>query len=339
VTSPPSRGRGTIDSEPICYFDVDMLGEVTRIYVTCDDGRCIRDYEPEDGDELNFLEFDVGTQVTYDRDGSFNPGPPRWIRMRVSSNPPQIPGGNIAVSAVYDFIGYTTTGLPVDSVFFDRTVGMQIDYDPDNLPDNATSVGIAAWDPDKRVWVFQPQATGRVAGVGTATADVTHFSTFVVMATTGEVVEEAPESEAPSSPAEPAPATFSASDLTIAPVVENLWGPVPFVTRSGREVAILATITNSGAEEGTYTAELEFDGSVVGTHEVELAAGQSQQVRFQVSNVANGEYAVRVANLSGEFTSSSSINWWLLGALFALAAAMLALYYVREQKRRRLAGE
>ncbi|MFW6056277.1 MAG: CARDB domain-containing protein, partial [Chloroflexota bacterium] len=337
VSPPPSpQGGGTVYVEPTCWFDVDMLGEVTRIYVSCDDGRCIQDYEPEDPDDLHFLEFNQGTQVTYQRDDRYNPGPPRWIRMRVSDDPPAIGGNNVAVSEVYNFTGYTATGLPINSVYFDKTVGMQIDYDPDNLPDNATSVGIAAWDPEANEWVIQPQSTGRVAGVGTATADISHFSTFAVLATTGETVEEAP---APS----PTPASqsegpeFSSSNLVVSPMMQKLWGPVPFVLRTGHDATISATISNTGDAEGTYTAELKFDGTTVGTQEVTLGSGESKQVRFEVSNLKNGEYKITLGTLTGNLTSQSEVNWWLLGGLMAVIVGTAALIFARERKRRRLA--
>ena len=339
ITSPaPSRTRRTVEVEPICYFDVDMLGEVTRIYVTCDDGRCIRDYSPEDPDELHFLDFESGTEVSYETDRHFSPGPPRWIRMRVSDDPPSIRGNYVAVSKVYDFIGYTATGHPVSSVFFDRAVGMQLDYDPDNLPDNTTSVGIAMWDPEEEEWIIQPQSTGRVAGVGTATADVTHFSTFVVMATTGETVEEAAAPAPPHEPPEaPTPARFTGSNLLITPLTEKLWGPLPLITRIGHDATISVTVTNAGEEAGVYTAELKFNDETLGSQDIRLAAGESSLVQFQVSNISNSEYEVELAELTDTLTVYNEVNWWLSGTLIALVLAILAFLFARERKRRRIA--
>ena len=236
-----------------------------------------------------------------------------------------------AVSDVYTFIGYTATGKEVSIVMFDREVGMELDYDPDNLPDNTVSVGIAGWDPEEEEWVVHPEATGRVAGIGTATADVTHFSTFAVLATTGEAEEEAEE---PVSviPAGTIPARFRADGLTIEPTTERFWGPLAFVTRIGRDAVVVASIVNTGEEAGTYTAELLLDGEVVGWQDVELGAGEGKQVRFQMNNVSKGVYTVALAGLSGMFASSQSVNWWLIAVVCALIAGLILVVALRRRR-------
>ena len=333
-------GSSAPESEPICWFDVDMLGNVTRIYVSCQDGACLANYEPEDPDDIHFLDFTRGTQVSYERNDRYNGGPPRWIRMRVSDEDFPLPGGTELVSEIYSFIGYTATGKEVTSVFFDREVGMELDYDPDDLPDNATSVGIAVWDPDEEEWIIMGESarSGRVAGVGTATADVTHFSTFAVLATTGETVEEPPAPvPTPEPPAEPVPARFSGSGLLVIPSVDKLWGPLPLVTLDGRDVTVTATVSNVGEQAGTYTAELSLNGEVIGTQDVELAAGEEKIVRFKIANVASGDYSVELAGMTGYFKSSRNINWWVLGSGIGAAVVALAVLLRKERRRRRLA--
>ncbi|MFC2008723.1 CARDB domain-containing protein [Chloroflexota bacterium] len=340
ITPPTVRGSRAPESEPTCWFDVDMLGNVTRIYVTCQDGACLSNYEPEDPDDIHFLEFNRGTQVAYERNGRYNGGPPRWIRMRVSDDDFPLPGGTSLVSEIYSFIGYTTTGKEVTQIFFDREVGMQLDYDPDDLPDNATSVGIAVWDPDEEEWIIMPQSqsSGRVAGVGTATADLRHMSTFAVLATTGETVEEPPApAPTPAPPAGPVPARFSGSGLLVNPSVERLWGPLPLVTVSGGDVTITATVSNLGEEAGTYTAELSLNGEVIGTQDVDLEAGEEKLVQFRIANVASGDYSVELAGMTGYFTSSRTINWWLLGSGIGIALAAVIVLLERERRRRRVA--
>ncbi|MBE9506397.1 MAG: hypothetical protein IMY84_06220, partial [Chloroflexi bacterium] len=300
-------------------------------------GRCLATYEPEDPDELHFLEFLKGTQVTYKRDGRYNNGPPRWVRMRVSDDPPRIPWGTTAVSEVYDFLGYTATGKVVTSVFFDGEVGMELDYDPDNLPDNTTGIGIAVWNERTGEWVIHPQSSGRVAGIGTATADVTSFSTFVVLATTGDAVEEAPApTPTPTPPAGPSPARFTGDGLLIQPAVEELWAPLVFLTRSGRNVTVTATIINGGEEEGTYTAELSLNGEIVGSQDVTVPGGESKLVKFRLSNVARGDYKIGIAGLSGTFSSSQQVNWWLIGSLIGLAALGLGILVARMRRKKQL---
>jgi len=50
---------------------------------------------------------------------------------------------------------------------------------------------------------------------------------------------------------------------------------------------------------------------------VTLEAGQSQPVSFTVSGLDYGQYQVEVAGLSGEFTTSRTINWWLIIVIIA----------------------
>jgi PKD repeat protein len=342
VTNPstPSGGGGGVDlaGEPTCFFDVDMLGEVTRIYVTCQDGRCIGNYEPDDPSDENYLEFTGGTRVTYNIDGEFNGGPPRWVRMREMDSPPPTSEGQVAVTAVYSFIGYTATGLPTDSIFFDAAVGMQLDYNPDALPENTTGVGIAGWNEETHQWEFLPQATGRVAGVGTATADVMHFSTFAVLATTGEAVSEAPAAViTPAVPAGSRPATFAGSNLQIEPAVERLWGPLTFITRTGNSVTITAIVENVGNESGIYVAELMLNGKVVGSQDVSLAGGEQKQVRFVVSRIAAGDYRVQIGELSGAFTSEREVTWWLIAVVIALAAGLAGWFALHQRRKKQIA--
>ncbi|MBN1151726.1 MAG: hypothetical protein JXA58_00820, partial [Dehalococcoidia bacterium] len=339
VRRPPSGGGGSASfSEPSCWFDVDMLGEVTRIYVTCQEGRCIGNYEPDDPSDENYLDFTIGTRVTYYLDEHFNGGPPRWVRMREMESPPPLSPGQVAVTPVYSFLGYTATGLQTDSVLFDSVVGMQLDYDPDDLPENATGVGIAGWNPDTHEWEFLPQASGRVAGVGTATADVLHFSTFAVIATTGEAVSEAPTpEETPAPPSTPIPARFVGQDLVVEPTTERLWAPVTFLKRVGNTVTITATIANLGEESGTYAAELMLNGEVIGSQDVVLEGGDSSQVRFVVSHLGQGDYTVQVAGMTGTFTSSSHVTWWLIALICVVSGATLVWYVLRRRRRRLIA--
>jgi len=327
IATAPRRSEMEID--PVCFFDVDMLGEVTRVYVTCDDGRCLANYETEDPDNVHFLDFTVGTRVTYVREGQFNPGPPRWVRMRESNIRYPVPQGAVMVSGVYTFTGYASTGLEVSEVVFDRDVAMELDYDPDSLPENTASVGIAAWDSAKNSWVIYPDSTDRVASVGTATADVRHFSTFVVLATTAE-----PGSE-PTLPEESAPAQFLASELSIQPSVKTYWGPLAYVIRRGKEVVVSASIVNDGGRAGTYSAELLLNGKVIGTQSVPLSTGEQKQVRFHVADVARGSYSVTLAGLEGAFTSDRSINWWLIAVTLCV---LLGTIYTVDRRLRRTRG-
>jgi hypothetical protein len=138
-----------------------------------------------------------------------------------------------------------------------------------------------------------PPDTGRVAEIGEENGLIKHFSTLAVVAQLA-----------------PSPAHFMASDLDIEQS-QKVWKNI-FVAATGEDVTITADVANDGGQEGTYTVELRINGETVDTTEVTLGAGQSQQVSFTLSGMDYGQYEVEVAELSGEFSVSQSINWWLI---------------------------
>lgn len=325
---PAAFGGGGFGVDPPCFFDVDMLGEVTRVYVTCNDSRCVQDYEPEDPSGRQFLDLTQGTQVTHDMEGQFFGSPPRWVRMRISDNPPPLPQGLVALSHVYDITGYTETGEPVSMVLFDRHVGMDLVYDPDDLPEDTTGIGIGYWNTATGQWELLPQSVGRVAGVGTATADVTHFSTFAVLATVP--VEEPPAREVVwQPPVEAAAASFTAHGLVVQPDTGHLWGPIRVLTHSGRSATVMVTVTNTGDAAGTFTAELLLDGASAGRREVNLDAGERTVLSFELRDLQNGVHRVEIAGLTTAFTTHQQVNWWLIiiaaAALIIIVAVILRI--------------
>jgi len=106
----------------------------------------------------------------------------------------------------------------------------------------------------------------------------------------------------------------------------------------GQEVLVTVNVTNIGGQEGTYIAELKLNGKTVDTKEVTLAAGQSQQVSFTVSGMDYGQYKVEVAGLSGEFTVSRSIKWWLIIGII-LAVGLITWAAIWWRKRRKKAAQ
>jgi hypothetical protein len=148
------------------------------------------------------------------------------------------------------------------------------------------------------------------AGVGTATARCDALQYIRVIA---KPVRQSVRRERllPGTPAAQ-PADICGRGLRIEPAVEKLWGPLPFVTRTGNTVTVVATIENVGDEPGTYTAELLLNNEVVGSQDVSLAAGEKKQVRFVMSGVSAGSYDVRIGELSGTFTSTREVTWCVI---------------------------
>jgi hypothetical protein len=119
--------------------------------------------------------------------------------------------------------------------------------------------------------------------------------------------------------------------------VERIWEPVTFVTRTGESATITANVANDGGQGGTYVVELKLNGEAVDTKIVTLDAGQSQQVSFTLSEMDYGQYEVEVAGLSGEFTTSRTITWWLI--IVIIAAIGLIIWGAVWARRRRRARQ
>jgi hypothetical protein len=192
----------------------------------------------------------------------------------------------------------------------------------DELPENALNVTMAYYDDVNGVWVLIESEAGGPNGVAelTLSAPINHFSIFGVLAE----LEPTPP---------PQPAHFVASGLNIEPSVERIWEPVTFVTKTGESVTITANVANDGWQEGTYTVELKLNGETVDTKMVTVGAGQSKPVSFTRAGLDYGQYEVEVAGLSGEFTTSRTITWWLI--LVIIAAIGLIIWGVVWGRRRR----
>jgi len=228
---------------------------------------------------------------------------------------PTLPGNTTAIMA----FNVTPAGAVFDKDIF-LTVGF------DQLPENALNATMAYYDDVNGVWVPVESEAGGPNGVAelTLSAPINHFSIF------GVLVELAP-------PSPPPPAHFVAGGLSIVTSVEKIWEPVTFVTKTGESVTITANVLNDGGQEGTYTVELKLNGETVDTEMVTLGAGQSQPVSFTVSGLDYGQYEVEVAGLSGDFTTSRTITWWLI--IVIIVAIGLIIWGVVWGRRRRGAAQ
>jgi uncharacterized repeat protein (TIGR01451 family) len=177
------------------------------------------------------------------------------------------------------------------------------------LPANALNVTMAYYDDINGVWELMESEAGGPSGVAelTLSAPINHFSIYGVLA----------ELE-PTPPAQPA--HFVPSGLSIVPSVEKL---SVFVTKTGEGATITTNVVNDGGQGGTYTVELKLNGEAVDTEIVTLAAGQSKQVSFTVSELKYGQYEVEVAGLTDTFTTSRTITWWLIIVIIAAVGLII----------------
>jgi hypothetical protein len=304
-----------------------MLGKITRVRISCVTSRTLESKVAPDPDSIHFLEIDLGTRVLCDDLGRM----PRVLVMRLANESPPVPDGSALVGSVYNFTGnyssssygYRNALQCCSGVTFDQNITIVLNYDPNELPEFTASLAVAYYDTEQGIWVSLSPDIGRVAEIGKSTGLINHFSTVAIIA------ELAPP---------PAPASFVASALNIeqSPLA---WKNI-FVGVTGEDVTITANVANNGGQEGTYTAELKLNGKTVDTKEVTLAAGQSQQVSFTVSGMDYGQYEVEVAGLSGEFTVSRSINWWLIiGIILAVGLITWAAIWWRKRRKKATQSE
>lgn len=83
-------------------------------------------------------------------------------------------------------------------------------------------------------------------------------------------------------------ASFVVSGLAIEPSGAEI--------QPGDEVTVSATVRNAGRAAGTFDASLTVDGSVEGQDALELAAGESRDVRFALVAGEAGDHALRLGD-------------------------------------------
>jgi len=219
-------------------------------------------------------------------------------------------------------VAIVTVEATPDGAVFDRDIFLTLGFN--ELPENIIegTITIAYYDDVNEVWVPLESVPGKPSGVAklTLSAPIKHFTIF------GVLVELEP------TPVLLPPAHFVASGLSIVASVERIWESVTFVTKTGESVTITANVLNDGGQEGTDTVELKLNGETVDAKAVTLSAGQSRPVSFTVSELDYGQYEVDVAGLSGDFTTSRAITWWLI-IVIIVAIGLISWGMVWERRR------
>ena len=71
----------------------------------------------------------------------------------------------------------------------------------------------------------------------------------------------------------------------------------PLEAAVGDNVTFSVVVTNTGGEQGTYTVVLQFDGTVIQTHNVGIDGGDSKKVEFDLM-AEYGEFKVVAGTLT-----------------------------------------
>jgi hypothetical protein len=297
---------------------IDMLGERISVEMECCENCTVEEVEAYDEEEVHLLELEDDTLVLCGECEGCNCYP-KIIVMSLSDEVIEPPEGMTLVGPLYDFTGYKDIRQEMACnlvTSFDPMATVLLNYDPEMLLPGASDPVIGFYSHIENRWVLLPPDTGRVAEIGTASGVTGYFaSPFAVLASAPP--EETPEPP----PANPTPAHFVASGLSITPAE----------VKTGEAVTISLNVANDGEESGTYTVELKINGSTVDSKVVTLGGGENQAVSFAVSASEAGTYDATASGLSGSFVVKSSMWWiYLIIAAVVIILGLLALRFRRK---------
>jgi len=298
--SPPDEDSGS-SGLPVEYFPLWLW--------TTGDGVLTKAVTFQSNDKNLQLMIKEGTRAK-----SIGGSPLTYISILLISEPlPSPPEHAHIVSGVYD--------LGPNAASFDNPVTLTFTYDPARLPEGISEKNLvfAYFDEGQSKWVSLDSIINTVNH--TMTVTVTHFTMFTILGF------------------EPGPAVFKVTDLAISPQK----------VEAGEDVTVRVSVTNTGGKEGTYNLILMVNNAKEAEKSVTVSAGSKRNVTFTISKKDAGTYIVAVDGLSIGFdvttrpappepspeppaviTSTTppltlepsqipatSINWWLIGSIFA----------------------
>ncbi len=126
--------------------------------------------------------------------------------------------------------------------------------------------------------------------------------------------------------AAPEPAAFETSSLTVTLAS----------VQAGEDVTVTVTVENTGEESGSYTVEVELDGTMIDSESVTLDGGASTTVTFTVSSETEGSHTVSVDDLSETFTVEAppaGFPWTTAIIAIIVIAAVAGYLYMQQQKK------
>jgi len=186
------------------------------------------------------------------------------------ASPPAPPAQSNVIGLTYNFGPSGATFNPPITVTFT--------YDPLAVPTgvNPADLVIAYYDTATGTWI---ELTNIVVNTTThqITAQVSHFTAFEVIAYT-------------------APASFTASSLSITPATVN----------AGATSTIKVTVANNGDLSGSFDVVLKVNNVVTETKSVTLDGNSSTDVSFSLTQATPGSYTINVNGLTGVLTVNAA---------------------------------
>ena len=251
------------------------------------DGYICEDCYARSPDSMHILELKRGTR-TLDVAGDIV----KLIEVR-ETGAPTLPAYTALVGDAYNFTPSHVT--------FNKAVMVTLGYNVVDLDPDVVAVNMYFYNSDDG-WNPLQSTSKQVAEIGSLSAEVTHFTIFANLA------------DVPG---------FEVSNLSITPSRTEIWPFLTFIVRIGDEADVSVDVENTGNHQATHTVALNVNGATRASQEVILADGENAQVLFQLVDNGPGRYVVVVEGLTGEFSQTLWINWWLIIGLLAALAALI----------------
>jgi len=301
----PGKGPGPGGGGEKCYLKIDILGEITKIRVSCSTDRTYADVVASGPDNIHSLEIDSYTKVLCENTNEA----PAGLVVSLVEEPPSVPNGSVLIGSAYNFTGnYRTSscGQPkhqCSGITFSKNITLKLGYD--FLPEGVGDLAIFYYDNDDWVKLISIVENNTVA----TSIDHIAFPTFAII---GVIAPLAP--------------LFSVSNLSITPQE----------VAPDETVTVAVEVSNAGEVGGNYTVVLKVNGVEEADRTVSVDSGGSKVVSFSVAREDTGAYGVSVDGLAGSFTvvPPPGFNVWLIIApIIAVITAVAAFLFVRQWRR------
>ncbi len=303
--------------EPERYIQFNMLGKVSEVKVVCPDSSVAEASVVFDPDDINSLVIQQGTRIVVSGPSKDDADYPELIVINASDQAFTMPGGTARLTPVYEFTGYldrSNLDTPCADISFDLPVIMLLSYNPAELPAGAASPFIASYDEEQEEWTRLIHTPGRVAEIGVVDGLTNHFSYFTVLV-------EIPAGD------------FTVNNLSVTMSEREIGiGGLVLAKKIGESAVVTAEITGQFQEEYDYTVDLELDGEKYDTINIRLESGQSQEIAYQLVDIQPGGHVIRLATQSSEFSTRTSVNWWLPTGVAVLAVLGFLAWYIRRRR-------
>jgi hypothetical protein len=181
------------------------------------------------------------------------------------------------------FIGLAYEFTPEGATFL-PAIALTISYDPTKLPQNINidSLTLAVFNTTTSNW--EAVRSSHDKANSTVTANIEHFSNYVL---TGKMAAPI-TSPRPS----PAPASFGMSGVVVSPEK----------AKPGQTVTISTMVSNAGGMSGEYEVTLKINGVIESSKRASLGAGVGETVVFTISKDGVGNYQVDVNGSTASFS-------------------------------------